>query len=76
MGQRYAAIILIFLICLTYVPFMFYVPWITFPGMMYQFWLVKLMLVYVHKKPLMMGNSMAMFYLKCIPWFLAIFATS
>lgn len=76
MGQRYASMMLIFLMSLTYVPFMFYLPWITLFGILYQYWLVKVMLVYVHKWPVMMGNSMAMFYLRTLPWILAIYSTS
>lgn len=76
MGQRYASMMLIFLMSLTYVPFMFYLPWITLFGILYQYWLVKIMLVYVHKRPVMMGNSMAMFYLRTLPWILAIYSTS
>lgn len=76
MGQRYASMMLIFLMSLTYVPFMFYLPWITLFGILYQYWLVKIMLVFVHKRPVMMGNSMAMFYLRTLPWILAIYSTS
>lgn len=61
---------------LVYIPLIFYLPWIVFGAMFIQFFVVKSMLIYVHKRPVQMGNDMALFFLKTIPWILAVYSTS
>ena len=56
MAQRYSNLMLLFTMTIFYLPLIPYMPLITFLAGMVQFWSVKLMVLYNHKKPEMMGS--------------------
>jgi hypothetical protein len=74
MGQRYSNVMLLFMITVSYGGLISYIGCITFLGLLYQYWLVKILLIYIHKKPPMMGNSITLFYLSLLPWITVLYS--
>ena len=76
LAQRFANIMLLFLMSIFYFPLIPYMPLITFLAALYQFWIVKLMILYVHKRPEMFGSSIAHFFANSIPYFMLLYGAS
>lgn len=76
LAQRYANIMLLFLMTIFYFPLIPYMPLITFLAAMFQFWSVKLMLFYVHKRPETMGSDIAHFFANSIPYCVFLYGLS
>ena len=66
------------LICMTlfYLPLIPYMPLITGCAALFQYWLEKFMLLRRHKRPEMMGATIAFFFMNLFPYFVLLYGFS
>ena len=76
MAQRYANMLNLVSIAFFYFPCMPYMPLLCAVAILYQYWIEKCMLIRVHRRPEMMGATVALFYSHMMPYLVVLYGVA